>query len=129
MLYWLYLISAAFLNSTYILLLKGSHGWERAWIVQTVIILACYPIVNYLLAWSFKGIAVGVGSFLFYASCCLLCTLGGLIFFNEKLDLNQMIGVSFVLLGFLWLILTYKGDVVGEGPKTAKITVVQTSRG
>lgn len=77
--------------------LKSTENFTK-WI-PTVVVLISYGIAFYLMTFAIKTIPVGIVYAIWSACGIVLTAAVAYLFFNQKLDLAAILGMSFIIVG------------------------------
>lgn len=80
-------------------MLKVSEGFTK--LLPSTVCIISYGLSFYLFALALKELSIGSAYATWAGVGLVLTVVVGIIFFNEKIDLIGIIGVSFILIGIL----------------------------
>ncbi|HMJ91512.1 MAG TPA: multidrug efflux SMR transporter [Candidatus Acidoferrum sp.] len=98
---WLLLIIAGFLEITWLVAMKFSHGFTKLW--PTVFVFVIGSVSFYLLSLSLKTIPVGTAYVVWTGIGAVGGALVGMFWFNEPRDAWRLVSMALVVAGILGL--------------------------
>jgi multidrug transporter EmrE-like cation transporter len=84
--------------------LKHHHGSDTKVFIYMILAFTCYFGISFLLSLSYNFEEIGLINNLWSALSIIMFTLFGYYYWNERVSMNNIIGIIIVLLGILLLV-------------------------
>lgn len=101
---YLFLILTIFSETAAVICMKLSNGFENKFYAALAFIT--YTLSFVFLTISLKSLPAGIANAIWAGASALLVALIGLLFFNEKLTIVQIVSILFIAAGLIGLNLT-----------------------
>jgi small multidrug resistance pump len=98
---WLFLAIAICAEVVATSALKASEGFTR--LIPSILVVVGYAISFYLLSLTLKVIPIGITYAIWSGVGVVLISLAGWYFYDQKLDLASIIGISLIVAGVMVL--------------------------